>query len=124
RHAEALERYLWAFDHGRGSSAFFGVRLSYLLGKLVKLGSVYPESLKSLQARREAAHSRLIEGTGTRYDVHDVLALDRALNGSDQMDELRNMIEAKGFLVKELREAFVGEERGRKKAGQLMSRKS
>ncbi len=56
KHAEALEEYLWCFDHGNENSVgFYGVRLSFLLGSITRLGKQYPPALDALRQRRDTA---------------------------------------------------------------------
>ncbi len=64
-HAGALEEYLWCFDHGNENSAgFYGVRLSFLLGKITRLGQQYPPALEALRERRDAAAEAVRQSTG------------------------------------------------------------
>lgn len=63
-HAGALEEYLWCFDHGNENSVgFYGVRLSFLLGKISRLGKQYPPALEALKERRDAAARTLRDST-------------------------------------------------------------
>ena len=53
---EALSEYLWCFDHGlEHGKGFAGVRVSFLLGKIVQLGRTQPAALEELRKRRDAA---------------------------------------------------------------------
>ena len=53
---DALSEYLWCFDHGlEHGPAFTGVRLSFLLGRIVRLGQRHPPALDELRKRRDAA---------------------------------------------------------------------
>lgn len=64
-YAEALEEYLWCFDHGNENSAgFYGVRLSFLLGKIVRLGKEYPPALDALRQRRDDAAEAVRQAGG------------------------------------------------------------
>jgi thiol-disulfide isomerase/thioredoxin len=56
RAEDALSEYLWCFDHGlEHGPAFMGVRLSFLLGRIVQLGQTHPAALDELRKRRDAA---------------------------------------------------------------------
>jgi thiol-disulfide isomerase/thioredoxin len=56
RAEDALSEYLWCFDHGlEHRPAFAGVRLSFLLSKIVQLGQSHPAALDELRKRRDAA---------------------------------------------------------------------
>jgi len=53
---EALSEYLWCFDHGlEHGMGFAGVRLSFLLSKIVQLGRTHPAAHEELRKRRDAA---------------------------------------------------------------------
>jgi tetratricopeptide (TPR) repeat protein len=63
RTEDALSEYLWCFDHGlEHSRAFTGVRLSFLLGRIVQLGRAQPPALDELRKRRDAARVALVGG--------------------------------------------------------------
>jgi thiol-disulfide isomerase/thioredoxin len=60
---DALSEYLWCFDHGlEHDRAFVGVRLSFLLGKIVQLGRAHPPALDELRKRRDSAQAALEGG--------------------------------------------------------------
>lgn len=54
RYAEALEGFLWCFDHGQeADEAFAGVHASFLVDDILALGEVYPPALQALISRRD-----------------------------------------------------------------------
>jgi thiol-disulfide isomerase/thioredoxin len=56
RTEDALSEFLWCFDHGlEHSPAFRGVRLSFLLSKIVQLGQTHPAAIDEMRKRRDAA---------------------------------------------------------------------
>jgi thiol-disulfide isomerase/thioredoxin len=60
RTEDALSEYLWCFDHGlEHGPSFTGVRLSFLLSKIVQLGRTHPPALEELRKRRDAAGKSL-----------------------------------------------------------------
>lgn len=69
KHKEALEHYLWCFDEGhKANPAFVGVRGSFLLGKISRLGQSYPPAIKALEERRNRAEktvSDFVDGKHT-----------------------------------------------------------
>jgi len=79
---EALELYLWCWDHGDDSPAygFTGVRVSFLTSKLGKLARVYPPALKALGQRADAAKAIVLGEKPTDAETRDFIALNRALN--------------------------------------------
>lgn len=73
--AEALKEFLWCYDVGmRQVASFAGVRQSYVLDAIRKLG---PEGTAALQARREAARQDILEGSSGQ--TLDFGALNRVL---------------------------------------------
>ena len=81
RHEEALEQYLWCFDHGNDDpmNGFAGVRLSFLLAEIVQLGQKHPQALVELRARRDAAKTALLDGTATLDQASEFGSIDNYL---------------------------------------------
>lgn len=81
--AGALREFLWCFDEGMTRvSSFAGVRVSFLLGSIAKLGETYPEALAALRERRDAAEKRLL-ASGTDYEAAtDFASLNSKLDDS------------------------------------------
>ena len=89
KHAEALEEYLWCFDHGlEHGPSYVGVRLSFLLRSIVDLGSVHPPALEALEGRRDERSEDILQGSGSVQQVRDVAAINRVLGESDRTLEL------------------------------------
>ncbi len=66
---DALSEYLWCFDHGlEHNRAFTGVRLSFLLGRIVQLGQTHAAALDELRKRRDAAVKK-IEAKAADFDT-------------------------------------------------------
>lgn len=60
KYKEALEEYLWCFDHGvENSMGFTGVRLSFLLSDIQRLGQHYKPAIDALKERRDRAEKIL-----------------------------------------------------------------
>ena len=85
RAEDALSEYLWCFDHGlEHGPAFTGVRLSFLLGKIVRLGQSHPPALDELRKRRDAA-GKAIEARKANFDTAmGFTALNSNLGEQDQ----------------------------------------
>lgn len=81
--AEALRELLWCFDTGMPPvTGFGGVRMSFLLSDIAKLGERYPAALTALRERRDAAEKRLF-ASQTDYDATSTLsAINRYLKES------------------------------------------
>lgn len=81
RYAEALEHYLWCFDHGlEHGVGYGGVRLSFLPSAIARLGEVYPPALEALRERRDAAKKALLDGEGTVNEAAELAAICRYLD--------------------------------------------
>ncbi len=78
--AEALRELLWCFDTGMPPvTGFGGVRMSFLLSDIAKLGERHPAALAALRERRDAAEKRLL-ASKTDYDATATLsAINRYL---------------------------------------------
>lgn len=90
---EALSELLWCFDIGMPPIAGFGgVRKSFLLSDLARLGEKYPPALAALRERRDAAEKRLLasendfEATSTFSSINQYLKdADRTIAVFDQV---------------------------------------
>ena len=78
--AEALRELLWCFDVGMPPiTGFGGVRMSFLLSDIAKLGEKYPPALAALRERRDKAEKRLLisasdyEATSTFSSINNYL---------------------------------------------------
>ena len=59
RNAAALKEYLWCLDEGnQNMQGFYGVRLSFLLSNIIRLGQQYPPALAALKQRRDTCSRR------------------------------------------------------------------
>lgn len=82
QHEEALAKLLWCFDYGaKEDHSFTGVRVSFLLSRIARLGKKFPPALEALQERREAAERRAGKTKGTHRHTSDLMELS-ALNHS------------------------------------------
>jgi RNA polymerase sigma factor (sigma-70 family) len=78
--AAALKEFLWCFDEGMPRvTGYGGVRDSFLLSEIAKLGENDPDALAALRERRDAAEKRLL-GSKNDYDAStDFAAINRTL---------------------------------------------
>jgi hypothetical protein len=78
--AEALAAMLWCYDRGmKEAVAMGGVRRSFLLGALVRLGETHPPARQALLERRDAARLNLASAAGDDDDWPDFVALNHYL---------------------------------------------
>lgn len=77
---EALDEYLWCWDHGvEHEPAFRGVRASFLLDDIKRLGAQLPAATEALKTRRDAAEKAALSGEEAARHAADLCALNRAL---------------------------------------------
>ncbi len=76
---EALKEYLWCYDHGGKSPSFAGVRNSFLLSRITRLGRTWPPAIKALEQRRDPLGARVARGDASWKEVADLASLNRAL---------------------------------------------
>jgi hypothetical protein len=83
RSAEALEQYVYCFDHGRGVTGYGPVRRSFLLMYTLELGKVHPPAKAAIETRLAECEERLstYPDLSARDDYLDVVAFRRALEG-------------------------------------------
>jgi thiol-disulfide isomerase/thioredoxin len=82
---EALSEFLWCFDHGlEHGPGFTGVRLSFLLSRIVQLGRTHPAALEELRKRRDAARTALEVGKADFHTAMGFTALNSNLGEPEQ----------------------------------------
>lgn len=80
RYAEALEQYLWCFDHGvEQDRAYAGVRGSFLVSDIAELGRKHPPALTALRERREATRTPLLDGRASLEQAMAFNSINRGL---------------------------------------------
>ena len=95
RPEEALSEYLWCFDHGlEHGPSFTGVRLSFLLVRIVQLGRKHPAALDELRKRRDAAGKEIVAGKADFNTAMGFAALNAQLGESRQTLALFDRIKA------------------------------
>lgn len=78
--AAALNEFLWCFDEGMPRvTSYGGVRRSYLLSSIAKLGEEYPAALTALRERRDNASQRMLNSKNDSDAAMDFAALNRTL---------------------------------------------
>jgi thiol-disulfide isomerase/thioredoxin len=79
---EALNEYLWCFDHGRNSVGFGGVRGSFLLSRIVRLGRSYPPAIKALRDRRDEAKKKIQQVMASKKSTRRGLVHDEVFEAT------------------------------------------
>jgi serine/threonine protein kinase len=80
---EALQRYLWYFNHSRNDTTQGGVRLSFALSGWAELGRRYPKAKRALLEIRDADVREFSEGRGYFQLFMEVDSLNEHLGESD-----------------------------------------
>jgi hypothetical protein len=109
KYPEALTEYLWCFDHGRDSVGYYGVRLSFLLADIVRLGQKYPSAIKALEDRRDTAEATIVSGKGAFNEVQDFASLNQYLKVPERTLALYDRLHAEGKLTKDTKLALGDE---------------
>ena len=100
---KALGEFLWCFDTGMvGIPRFTGVRRSFLLSEIKKLGA---EGYRALIARRETALARLKAGEGDFDAAADFAAINRTLGDNEPTMAVYDQLPAGGADKKALARA-------------------
>jgi hypothetical protein len=85
RTEDALSEYLWCFDHGlEHGPGFTGVRLSFLLSRIVQLSRSAPSALDELRKRRDVAGKALEAGKADFSTAMGFTALNSNLGETDR----------------------------------------
>jgi hypothetical protein len=92
---EALQRYLWYFDHSRDDDTQRGVRLSFALLDWVKLAGHYPKAKQALIAIRDAEARQFSDGGGYAELFHEISAINTYLNDRKATAMLLGTVEQK-----------------------------
>lgn len=104
RYNEALEAYLWCFDHGNDNNLdYAGDRLSTLLMEIAGLGQQYPPAMRALEKRRDAARLRLFPNNPGNTDIMqrttaaiELSAINDYLNNPSQTLEAYDLVKKEG----------------------------
>ena len=95
RAEDALSEYHWCFDHGlEHGRGFTGVRLSFLLARIVQLGRTYPAALDELRKRRDAAGKEIEARKANFHTAMGFAALNFNLGEPQQTLALFDRIKA------------------------------
>jgi hypothetical protein len=79
-HEEALAEFLWCFDEGMVAvSSYTGVRVSFLLGEITRLGRDYPPAIEALRRRRDALEEAIAAAPGAGAGLADYASLNHYL---------------------------------------------
>lgn len=110
--AEALENYLWCFDEGGKVIGYYGVRSSFLLGKIKDLAKRYPPARDALATRRDALETTITSSqTSDMMKVLDYVRLSENLGESNKavtlFDQLPENHPARATLVNIANDQFV-----------------
>ncbi len=95
RYEEALQRYLWYFDHSRNDAGQKGVRLSFALSDWIELGRRYPKARQALLEIRDADARQFSTGNGYADLFQETAGINQYLNDPAATLALFKTIEAR-----------------------------
>lgn len=82
----AISELLWCYDEGMmRNTSYSGMRLTVVLGEVVRVAKHFPPALTALRERRDRAEQRIL-ANADEFAAHDYLSLNRALG-----DEARSL---------------------------------
>ncbi len=84
RYAESLQKFEWFFEHSRNKIGMGGVRLSFALAYWLELATEYQPAMTALISLRDRTASRCQTTCGDFKAFHELSALNRYLNASEQ----------------------------------------
>lgn len=81
---DALREYLWCFDEGeKHRASYHGVRLSFLLSSIERLGGHYPPAREALVERHQAAEQRIVDGSAEYEDIAVFSSINRVFGDQE-----------------------------------------
>ena len=110
REEDALREYLWCFDEGeQHRESYHGVRLSFLLSSIERLGHRYPPAREALVERRQAAEKRIVDGSAEYDDIAVFSSINHVLNQQQATLDLYDRIKEHGALDRVTLYSFANE---------------
>jgi len=87
---EALDEYLWLFDHGvKERRSFVGVRGSSVLTGILDIGTSVPRATREMEARRDRVEAQILglseDGDSEGLDIQAWASINRMLGDGDRL---------------------------------------
>lgn len=96
---DALREYLWCFDEGeKHRESYHGVRLSFLLSSIERLGHRYPPAREALVERRQAVEQRFLDGSAEYEDIAVYSSINRVFQDQEATLALYDRVKEEGSL--------------------------
>ena len=92
---DALQHYLWYFNHSRNDSGARGVRLSFALSDWIELGRRYPKARRALIEIRDADVRQFSNNGGYADLFQEITGLNQYLGDDDATVALFKSIESR-----------------------------
>ena len=107
---DALREYLWCFDVGMvNEESYGGVRLSFLLSDIERLGRRYAPARAALVERRQHAEQRIVDGSAEYDDIAVYSSINETLDEQDATLVLYDRVKDEGSLPDLTLRAFARE---------------
>lgn len=81
---QALQKHIWFHEESKNSPGMGGVRLSYALEAWVELSKKYPPAETALINLRDNYKKKLLSGSGTFEDFHDLSSINQYMKEEDE----------------------------------------
>jgi len=99
RDEDALEEYLWCFDEGeKHQESYHGVRLSFLLSSIERLGRRHPPAREALVERRKVAEQRIVDGSAEYDDIAVYSRINEVFDDQEATLALYDRVKDDGLL--------------------------
>ncbi len=106
--AEALNDYLWCFDHGAEvDPSYQGVRLSFLLGDIAKLGKTHPPAIEALEVRAARAESAVLADPTNSSAWDELTSIAGAQHQRERVTTLIDRLDPTHVLAAPLRDRIL-----------------
>lgn len=104
---QALNEYLFVFDHSRGVTGYGGVRLSYIPDEIAAIGERYRPALVALKTRRDE-REKLVLAAKADFDViHELTSINQYLSEPERNVALFDKLKTMGPAYTEIREDLL-----------------
>lgn len=96
KYREALDNYLWIFEHSRGLQKWQGMRNALVSTELVKLADVYEPAKAEVLKLRDDREKLILENKAKCADVQDWAILNHNLQDDRRSVSIYKQLSAKG----------------------------
>ncbi|MEO5802510.1 MAG: protein kinase [Verrucomicrobiota bacterium] len=108
KNEQALEEFMWCWDHGKETKDFHSTRVVYVLADISSLGMKYPPAFDALRKRRDDIENKLLDGKGGD-EISDLSYLNSHLKDSGRTLALFDRLPTNSPVRKEMFGHLLGQ---------------